>query len=198
VEGEAWAGEAFYRANPGECIRRVAKSFRQVAMVLEGLLRLVPVGPHQEPTFTHALVELNRVFQMMLARYGWQSGLPKNGAWQWSGDGDPPKMPEHFLRGAGALDYLQHALDDSHRNPHLTRALAEWSKAPADNKADNPKKKLSAFPRNHDVLELARFIKRGQRQGRSKIDLAREFAEGNETRAKSLLRELRRYPLLLE
>jgi hypothetical protein len=41
---------------------------------------------------------------------------------------------------------------------------------------------------------LAKKIKKYREKGMSLIDIAREFCEGNERRAKSLLRQLRRYP----
>jgi hypothetical protein len=49
---------------------------------------------------------------------------------------------------------------------------------------------------NPDILKLAKKIKMDRGKGMSLIDSAREFCEGNERRAKSLLRQVRRYPEL--
>jgi hypothetical protein len=68
----------------------------------------------------------------------------------------------------------------------------------ADNKPDKPKEKLFAIPENHEVIELAKRIKKGQAQGRSKIDIARGFTENDEKKAQSLLRQLRRHRWLLQ
>ncbi len=60
----------------------------------------------------------------------------------------------------------------------------------ADSKTDN-------LPENRDVIRLAKEINRNRESGRTNIDIARQFTESNERKAKSLLRELRRFPHLL-
>jgi hypothetical protein len=67
----------------------------------------------------------------------------------------------------------------------------------ADSKADKAKKKRNTIPNNPAVLQLAKRVKRGREEGRTAIDGARDFAENNETKAQSLLRQLRRFPRLL-
>ncbi|GEM_PF-6606757 len=56
--------------------------------------------------------------------------------------------------------------------------------------------KTDKLPENGDVIRLARMIGRELPKGRTKIDIALDFTEGNERRANSLLRSLRRYPAL--
>jgi hypothetical protein len=90
------------------------------------------------------------------------------------------------------------------RGEHQSSAVADLMEVEdllrreADKKADRLKKKLNTIPNNLDVLELARRIRKGRKQGQSNISVAREFAEGNEPKAQSLLRQLRRYPRLLD
>lgn len=69
-----------------------------------------------------------------------------------------------------------------------------------DNKADNRKKIRSLLPANPDVVELARRIKKNRYSGSSKRSIALEFADGDASKAQSLLRQLRsdRYGHLLE
>ena len=67
----------------------------------------------------------------------------------------------------------------------------------ADNETDISPRKSHNVPGNRDVLRLAKKIKKERPRGVSMIDSARDFCEGNEQRAKSLLRQLRRYPHLL-
>ena len=68
----------------------------------------------------------------------------------------------------------------------------------ADNQADNKTKKSQPIPENPDVLRLAKKIKKDRPKGISQLDSAREFCEGNERKAESLLRQVRRFPHLLE
>jgi len=68
----------------------------------------------------------------------------------------------------------------------------------ADNKADKKQKKWASIPKQTDVLKLAKKIRQERNSGRTKTDIAREITEGNERKAQTLLRELRRYPHLLD
>ncbi len=67
----------------------------------------------------------------------------------------------------------------------------------ADKSADTSNKKKLVVPRNVEVLKLAIEIKAEKSKGRSKEDVAIEFTNGDQTKAESLLRSLRRYPDLL-
>ena len=67
----------------------------------------------------------------------------------------------------------------------------------AGSKTDNGKKSSAIVPENPDVAKLAKEIKRRLLQGDRKIAIALDFAGGDEKRAKSLLRQLRRFPHLL-
>jgi hypothetical protein len=55
-----------------------------------------------------------------------------------------------------------------------------------------------ALPDNPDLVPLAKLIKARRGLGESKNAIALEFTNGNPQRAASLLRQLRRYPHLLE
>ena len=65
---------------------------------------------------------------------------------------------------------------------------------------DKPIRSLGSavVPENPEVLKLAKRIKRELPKGGTMIDIARDFADGDETKANTLLRQLRRYPHLLE
>ena len=70
-----------------------------------------------------------------------------------------------------------------------------------DKKTDNSKKsRKNPVPYNVEVSKLAKYIKRQwkQRPSESKTSLAVEFTDGNTVKADSLLRQLRRFPELLD
>ncbi|RIK74925.1 MAG: hypothetical protein DCC68_22145 [Planctomycetota bacterium] len=68
----------------------------------------------------------------------------------------------------------------------------------ADSKTDNRKKIRQFVPENSDVLKLAKRIKRELPKGGTRNDIARDFTDGDEKKAQSLLRQIRRFPHLLE
>jgi hypothetical protein len=67
-----------------------------------------------------------------------------------------------------------------------------------DEKADDSRKNVAKIPRNPHVCKLARAIRNPRNKKRSKIDLAREIMENDETKAQSIVRKLRDYRHLLE
>jgi hypothetical protein len=70
-----------------------------------------------------------------------------------------------------------------------------------DNKTDNSKKsRKNPVPENPDVSKLAKYMKRQwkSRPNDSKKSLALEFTDGDDSKTNSLLRELRRFPHLLD
>ncbi len=67
----------------------------------------------------------------------------------------------------------------------------------ADSDSDNKKTKRRAMPENIRVLELARRINAEGGDGRSKKQIAMEFTKRNKKDAESLLRQVRRFPNLL-
>jgi hypothetical protein len=76
--------------------------------------------------------------------------------------------------------------------------LLEASSGQADKKADKPKKNRKLVPDNPKVAELARRINLNLgRDFRSKIEIARDYTDNDEAEAQKLLRELRRFPNLL-
>jgi hypothetical protein len=60
----------------------------------------------------------------------------------------------------------------------------------ADSKTDRKKNSGRPNPANREVRALARLIKQKHKPGTTKLDIALEFADGDERRAKSLLRQL--------
>jgi hypothetical protein len=90
---------------------------------------------------------------------------------------------------ATAMDLLQPVSND-----HPTPNDVDKASGQADSQSDNRLR----IPENPDVLALARRINRERPSGKSKTSIAREFTEGNETKAQTLLRELRRFPHLLD
>lgn len=67
----------------------------------------------------------------------------------------------------------------------------------ADTKADKSEVKAVRLPQNVDVNELARLINKTVGAEGSKLAVARQFTDGDEKRAQNLLRQLRRFPHLL-
>ncbi len=59
-------------------------------------------------------------------------------------------------------------------------------------------KKPIRLPQNPDVLKLARLIRQRAQEGSTQKEAALEFTGGDERKAESLLRQLRRYPHLLK
>ncbi len=68
----------------------------------------------------------------------------------------------------------------------------------ADSKTDNSKKSTPKIPRSPDVLKLIRKINSESGGAANYTDIAVEFTNGNPHKAKSLLRQVRRFPHLLE
>lgn len=68
----------------------------------------------------------------------------------------------------------------------------------ADSETDKKKKKRAVVPQNQEVAKLAKKIKRDISHTPKKIDIARDFTGGDEKKAKNLLRQLNRFPHLLE
>jgi len=76
----------------------------------------------------------------------------------------------------------------------------------ADSKADSKKQSSgNLIPENPEVAKLALLIKRRWQDAErrnlrkpTKAEIAREFTEGDEAKADSLLRQLRRFPAMLE
>jgi hypothetical protein len=76
--------------------------------------------------------------------------------------------------------------------------LVEAANGQEDKKADKPRKKGKLLPDNPKVSELANRINRDLgRDFRFKTEIARDFTDGDEVEAQKLLRELRRFPNLL-
>ncbi len=68
----------------------------------------------------------------------------------------------------------------------------------ADSRTDKEKKSSRPIPENPDVLALAKKINKERRQGGSMKEIALDYTEGDEQMAESLLRQLRRFPDLLD
>lgn len=75
----------------------------------------------------------------------------------------------------------------------ILAALDVPEQADKDKKAD----RRVRLPEKTDVMRLAKCINDSADEELSKLDIARQFTGGNEKRAQSLLRQLRRYPHLV-
>lgn len=79
----------------------------------------------------------------------------------------------------------------------LTVPAEAPARAVADKTPDNPAKKSAAcragLPRGDKLFRFAKAIQRGKAAGLSQTKAAIDFTEGDETKAQSLLRQLRRY-----
>jgi hypothetical protein len=85
--------------------------------------------------------------------------------------------------------------DDSQQ--HRASAEGEKGENPVV-RADSPKKTLPKLPVNDDVSRLAKKLVDGLAAGnQSRNEIAREFTDGNATKADALLRQLRRFPALM-
>jgi len=108
---------------------------------------------------------------------------------------DPPETHQYC-----SLDYC--GLDPHGRWKLWQTAAADTDQleyaARADSKTDSLRKTGSVLPENSEVLKLAKKIKRDLPKGGTKVEIARDFANGDEKKAQNLLRQLRRYPVLLE
>jgi len=98
-------------------------------------------------------------------------------------------LPEDlFLASAKAVELLAHGQMQQ-------QALRERTR---DDETDSQESKVRRVPENLGVFRLAKRIKRELPKGGTKLDIARDYAEGDEKKAQNLLRRLRRYPHLLE
>jgi hypothetical protein len=88
--------------------------------------------------------------------------------------------------------------------PAIVEALRQTTERTADTKADSRKKtRGNVIPQNKGALRLAKMIRdrwaQEDRRGlprSTRIEIAREFTGQQDTRAKNLLRLVRRYKLL--
>lgn len=110
---------------------------------------------------------------------------------------DPSVVAENWLTGSASLlatsDFPR--LDRYCRDSILEGVEEEISWVDRTTKRTGRKKPT---PENLDVAKLAKKIKRDSKSGEhtTQIAVAREFTKGDEKRAQSLLRQLRRFPHL--
>ena len=72
----------------------------------------------------------------------------------------------------------------------VTRQQGEKEQTQADSKPDSEKKSM---PDSADVRDLCRLLQKGVPTGKTQIEIAREFTGKNNNKAKSLLRQARRF-----
>ncbi len=77
------------------------------------------------------------------------------------------------------------------------RIIAALDEAGADTTSDTKANSRVKLPESDDAFRLARMINNNIDHERSKSDIAHQFTGGDEKRARTLLRQLRRYPGLL-
>jgi hypothetical protein len=102
-----------------------------------------------------------------------------------------PLTLKHCRRMAVLLERLQR-LGGKETENNTQGAIPETN-GQTDNSADTKPKKTAFVPRDRDVLRLAKKTEDEKGKGRTQIDIAIEFTGGDENRAKSLLRAVRRF-----
>jgi hypothetical protein len=137
--------------------------------------------------------------------------------WAWRYRGKAPQMPtEEQLEDDDALEAWTAAKESEaeQEREELERELGQAKSQllrmgtvmamsgpitadKPDKKTDKKQKNLYSISKNLDVHELAKRIRQPKNAGRKKIEIAREITEGNEKKAQTLVRELRRFPHLL-
>lgn len=103
-------------------------------------------------------------------------------------------LDEAAMEAIGA----ERALSDALKWCFAKREEQAGQERTADTKTDSRKKAGALVPENSDVARLARDIKKRLPKGDTKIGIAREFTGGDEKQAQTLLRQLRRFPALLD
>lgn len=88
-----------------------------------------------------------------------------------------------FLASARAIEILMDKNTTSREIPTPERT--------ADSKTDKQRKRVTFVPKNLDVAKLAQKINRELPKGGTMVDIARDFTNGDEKKAQSLLRQLR-------
>ena len=101
------------------------------------------------------------------------------------------RLAANIAADGSALDVGRRVRHVEHVADLLARIIAVVG---ADSKADKSEKKL---PQNTDVLRLLKVLRKRGGNGVANIEIAREITEGNDRKAKSLLRQVRRYAHLL-
>jgi hypothetical protein len=91
----------------------------------------------------------------------------------------------------GAVDVLELLL------ARETLEESAESEGTPDSKPDNGKFSWPQSPNNPNVSKLANMVRKNVDKQRKKIDMAREIEDGDETKAQSLVRQLRNFPHLM-
>ncbi len=108
-----------------------------------------------------------------------------------TGESETLMTKKHARRMAVLLERIARLADDA-RPKTNTEANAGGAQS-ADTRADTSRKNLTRVPRNNDVLRLHQKLVKEADKGRSQIDIARDFTEGDAKKADSLLRAVRRF-----
>lgn len=119
----------------------------------------------------------------------------------------PPRTPDEFVAWAYRLGWAAERVEAKHWTYADILARAEGyltglrerlaTQRTADSKTDNEKKTAFSLPENDDVTRLAKALRDCDDPRATQSSVAREFTNGDERRAGTLLRQLRRYPHLL-
>jgi hypothetical protein len=120
---------------------------------------------------------------------------------------EPPEgrpMPEIDPQDIRALGWAATKLLQTPGVEQAVQGQAQAQKAPEegrgqkDKRPDKPRGKSQKVPRNPDVCKLINKANRKENRDRALIDLAREIAENDETKAQSMVRQARRFPGLFD
>jgi len=108
-------------------------------------------------------------------------------------------IPEHFLDGWNRDDFHPKPLPASYWS-HLIRGfqIVRDSIRTPDSEPDTEEEKATRLPDTPDVRDLCRLLQQRLPRGETQIAVAREFTQGDEKKAESLLRQARRFRSLWE
>jgi hypothetical protein len=105
---------------------------------------------------------------------------------------DAEELKTAFVSYACSRNLKVHLLRELRDRVGTALAHSDTAKG-ADTSADISKILAKIEPKNSDITALFRFLSRNEGSGESQMSLAVQFTQGKVTRAKSLLRGVRRY-----
>ena len=100
-------------------------------------------------------------------------------------------------QGEAVEIFYQAVCDLAGRVESAVNTIVSFADTP-DNKTDNKKNKQKKIPEDLAVLRVAKKIKKELPTGGTKTDIVRDFTGGNEKEAQRLMKQLQRYPDLLD
>jgi hypothetical protein len=178
--------------------------FKELSAEAAGLLLEIPCGKRLD-----SLESLLRTPRLIAGQMLWLAAMFSVALKRPPGSGlsvgvyNPKIVEIDFLKASGTRELLESVIYELRNNPFAASSTVITLLLSADNQADKKEKTLKRLPRDPDVLALAKVIMKNHDPDdptKSKISIALEFTDGNELKAKRLIRQLQpdRYSWLLE